>query len=307
MLKRLPGWYWTILLSIFSLGIGILAPNWMSTQTPPEPEVIIIAQNATATETLLPATPRSTRTATQTLLPPPTIEPPTATSAPSDTPTVTPSQSFIVNVTVEGIQGLPSPTVPSEEGCEPRDDWQLRHEIQTNETLTMIAERFGTNIWELSEANCLEDANVIRVGQVLRVPGDAFPVEPAVECIDYTVLQPIDNAWGISSLGQIVFNWQGPRAPRNLLRIYPPDYDFSNYNRDGFFEFTFDLRQNHTIDLIDIEDGGIWHWQVIPLNMDFVQVCPESPLWSFTKEEFVPTETATPLPTSAVGGVPTGP
>jgi LysM repeat protein len=283
MLRRLPGWYWTVLLSVFSLGIGILAPNWMNNQATPEPEVIIIAQNATATETLLPATPRSTRTATQTLLPPPTIEPPTATSAPSNTPTMTSTQPFIVNITVEGIQGLPSATAVSEEACEARDDWQLQHEIQTNETLTMIAERYGTNIWELSEGNCLDDANVIRVGQFLRVPSDTLPIAPAVDCIDYTLLQPIDGAWDIASTGNITFNWRGPRAPRNLIRIYTPDYDFSVHDPDKYFDYAFDLRQNETIDLIELEAGGTWYWQVIPLDSNFVQVCPESPLWTFNK------------------------
>jgi LysM repeat protein len=283
MLKRLPGWYWTILLSVFSLGFGLLAPSWLSNQATPEPEVIIVAQNATATETLLPATPYSTQTATLTLLPPPTIEPPTATPAASNTPTMTPSQSFIVNVTVEGIQGLPSPTVESLEACEPRDDWKLEHEVQTNETLSMIADYFGTTIRALAEGNCLEDVNVIRVGQFLHVPGDAFPVVPAVECTEYTLLQPIDDAWDIPATGQIIFNWRGPRAPRNLVRIYPPDYDFSEHNPDKYFDYAFDLRQNEAIDLIELEAGGTWFWQVFPLDSNFVQVCPESPRWSFNK------------------------
>lgn len=304
MLKRLPGWYWTLLLSLFSLGVGILAPNFLSSQTPdPEPEVIIIAQNATATETLLPATPRSTRTATATLLAPPTLEAPTETAQASATATETPSQSFVVNVTVEGIQGLPSATVENVEECEPREDWHLQYEVQVNETLTMIAEQFGTNVWEMADANCMEDPDVIRVGEFLRVPGDAFPVVPEVECIEYTLLQPIYGAWKIPEIGQITFNWIGPKARRNLVRLYPPDFDFSNPNPDNWIEYTFDLRQNESIDAEDIETGGDWHWQVIPLNYDFVQICPESPLWLFNKVQ-LPTETPTPTsdPNASIGG-----
>lgn len=298
MLKRLPGWYWTILLSVFSLAIGLLAPSFLSNQTPsPEPEVIIIAQNSTEipTETLLPATPYSSRTPTATLLPPPTLEPPTPTAQASLTPSLTPTQSFIVNVTVEGIQGLPSPTTESDEACEPREDWQLEYEVQVNETLTMIAERFGTNIWALAEGNCMENPDVIRVGEKLRVPGEAFPVVPEVECIEYTLLQPIQGAWKVPEIGQITFNWQGPRARRNLVRLYPPDFNFSDPNPDEWIEYTFDLRQNITIDATDIEAGGDWHWQVYPLNYDFVQICPESPLWLFNKVQ-LPTETPTLTP-----------
>ena len=291
MLKRLPGWYWTILLSVFSLAVGLIAPTFLSNQSPsPEPEVIIIAQASTATETLLPATPRSTRTPTPTLLPPPTLEPPTATAQASLTPTETPTQSFIVNVTVEGIQGLPLPSTVPDESCEPRKDWQLQYEVQKNETLTMIAERFGTDVWTLAEGNCMPDPDVIRVGEVLRVPGESFPVVPEVECTDYILLQPIYGAWQVPINGQITFNWQGPRARRNLLRLYPPDFDFNNPDSDKWIEYTFDLRQNHTVDAYELEQGGNWHWQVYPLNYDFVQVCPESPLWLFNKVE----PTATP-------------
>ncbi|MEM9952198.1 MAG: LysM peptidoglycan-binding domain-containing protein [Chloroflexota bacterium] len=285
MLKRLPGWYWTILLSLFSLGIGLLAPSWFfngADDQSPIPEEVI-AQQSTPTETLLPVTPLSTPT-DRALRPPPTFEPPTATPRPTDEPTATATQPITVNVTVEGIRGLPSPTLPPDETCEIREDWTLTYEVQLNETLTMIANRFGTSVFELSAGNCLTDANVIVAGQRLQVPGDSMPVEPAVVCDGYTLLQPIDNAHGIPSTGQQTFNWRGPRAPRNLLRIYPPDYDFDEApDPDEWFDYTFDLRQNETIDLIELEAGGTWFWQVIPLDENFVQICPESPVWRFNK------------------------
>ena len=288
MLKRIPGWYWTILLSLFALGLGLLAPTWVfngANDLPPEPQPEqIIAQNATATETLLPVTPLSSPTPRSTLRPPPTLEPPTPTAQPTNPPTATATQAIVVNVTVEGLQGLPSPTVPVADVCEVRSDWVLTHEVQVNETLTMIADRFGTNIYELTEGNCLDDANVIASGQVLRVPGDAMPVVPEVVCEDFILLQPINDAYDVPATGTITFNWRGPRAPRYLLRIYPPDYDFDEApDPDEWFDYAFDLRQNHSLDLATLEAGGLWSWQVIPLNSDFVQVCPESPLWTFGK------------------------
>jgi len=284
MLKRLPGWYWTILLSFFALGIGLLAPTLLpngANDTPPEQ---IIAQAATATETLLPSTPLSSPTPRSTLRPAPTIEPPTPTLFPTDEPTATATQPIVVNVTVEGLQGLPSPTVPPDESCEVRSDWTLTYEVQLNETLTMIADRFGTNIYQLAEGNCLEDANVITAGQRLQVPGDSMPVQPAVVCEEFILLQPIDDAYDVPSTGTITFNWRGPRAPRNLIRVYAPDYDFDEEpDPDEWFDYTFDLRQNHTVDLLEFEAGGTWFWQVIPLDSNFVQVCPGSPIWTFNK------------------------
>lgn len=286
MLKRIPGWYWTILLCLFALGIGLLAPTWVfngANDTAPQPEQII-AQNATATETLLPATPLSTLTPRSTLRPAPTLEPPTPTALPTDLPTATATQPIVVNVTVEGIRGLPTATVESEEVCEVRSDWTLTVEVQVNETLTMIANRFNTSVFELAEGNCLDDVNVIVSGQRLRVPGDAMPAVPEVVCEEFVLLQPINDAYDVPATGTITFNWRGPRAPRYLLRIYAPDYDFDEApDPDEWFDYTFDLRQNHTVDLITLEAGGRWYWQAIPLNSDFVQVCPGSPIWSFNK------------------------
>lgn len=286
MLKYLPGWFWTIVLSLFALGLGLLAPTWFfngADDATPEAEQII-AQASTATETLLPVTPLSTPTPRSTLRPPPTFEPATATTLPTDEPTATATQAIVVNVTVEGIRGLPSPTIAADESCEVRSDWTLTYEVQVNETLTMIANRFGTNVFALAEGNCLENVNVIVAGQRLNVPGDAIPAQPAVVCEEFILLQPIDNAYDVPSTGTITFNWRGARAPRNLLRIYAPDYDFNEApDPDEWFDYTFDLRQNHTVDLIELEAGGTWFWQVIPLDSDFVQVCPGSPIWRFNK------------------------
>jgi LysM repeat protein len=217
---------------------------------------------------------------------------------------VTPTQSFTVNVTLEGIQGLPTATLlPEEAACEPREDWSLEYQVQDNETVSSISNKFGTNAWTLADANCLEDANVIRTGQTLLVPGDSMPVEPAIDCsVAFEVLQPIENAWGIESEGSIVFNWRGPRAPRYLLRLYPPDYDFSVNKPDDYIDITFDRRQNQTLDLTDIPDGGLWHWEVRPLDENFAQACPGSPLWSFTKEQYI-APTATPTFESVQPGI----
>src|SRR5688572_2568671 len=142
MLKRLPGWYWTILLSLFALGLGLLAPTWLMNGADEAPEQIIAqvsTETATASETLPPRTPFASRTPTRTLLPPPPFEPPTATAQASNTPNPTATQPLVINVTIEGIIGLPSPTLTPDSACQTREDWTLEYTVQTNETLTMTA------------------------------------------------------------------------------------------------------------------------------------------------------------------------
>lgn len=326
----IPGWLITLVLVLFALGVGLMLPNWienfpLSDELTQEPEEIIVAQvattTATASETLLPATPFSTRTPTLTLRPPPTLELPTNTPPPSPSPTITPTQGVFVDVTVEGIQGLPSPTTTAGEACEKRDDWRLEYEVQTNDTLTTIAQRFNTNIYELAEGNCLDDPDNIIVGQRLLVPGDALP--QASICNEaWEVVTPLNFAWGIENAGQIVFNWRGPHGERNLVRIYPPGFfDADNIDTDNddddanddddidMLERTVDLRQNQTWNLSEMPAGGEYQWQVVPLNLNFQQICPESPLWTFHKDELPPTATTDPNLTggSTTGGIPGSP
>ena len=326
----IPGWVLTLVLVLLALGVGLMLPNWvedfpLSDDITPEPEQILVAQvnSPTPSETLLPATPLSTSTATVTLRPPPTLEQPTSTPPPSAIPSITPTQAVLVNVTVEGIQGLPTPTTTPGDECEKRDDWQLEYEVQTNDTLTSIAQAFGTNIYALAEGNCLTDPNNIVTGQRILVPGDAFP-EISICNTPWEVVTPLNYAWGVPNSGQVVFNWRGPEADRNLVRIYPPGFfDADNVDTDNddddenddddvdMLERTVDLRQNQTWDLSDMPDGGEYQWEVVPLNLNFQQICPESPRWIFHKFELEPTETpdTSATGTGATGGVtvPTSP
>jgi LysM repeat protein len=245
----------------------------------------------TPAETIPPSTPLPTLTASRTLLPPPTFEPPTLTPLPSTTPSPTLSPTFDTNISIPGLNGAETPTTSSTPGCVPREDWHLTYTVQAGDSVARIAERYGTYISDLAQGNCLADPDFITLGQVLRVPGESQPVVPAVECVGYELLTPMDSTMAVSGSGQLVFNWHGPRAPRNLIRVTRPNG--SRYER------VIELRQNETMDLADIPDGGTYTWQVFPLDFYFVQVCPESPVWTFTKE-WAPT--ATPTTAGMSGG-----
>lgn len=89
--------------------------------------------------------------------------------APSPTPTVT-------------LTATPTPTrqqTADDEvtACVPQTNW-MTYVVVAGDTLGAIARRAGTSATELARANCLADANTIRVGQVLRVPALLPPVTP---------------------------------------------------------------------------------------------------------------------------------
>jgi LysM repeat protein len=243
----------------------------------------LVAQDSTpsatipATETIPPYTPLPSLTPSQTLRPPPTFEPSTATSAPSLTPTITPTSTVDLSISIPGLRGAETPTPTSTAGCEPRKDWKLRYTVVRDDALAKIAERYNTTVDELAAGNCLTDINLIRMGQELRVPGDVQPLQPQYECIAWEVLTPINGTLAIVGDGNLTFNWHGPRAPHNLIRIIRPD--------TSKIEFVTDLRQNETITLIDnLPAAGTYTWYVYPLDENYVQIpCHEGGPWTFTK------------------------
>ncbi len=145
---------------------------------------------------------------------------------------------------------------------------------------------------DLVEGNCLTDKNLIVVGQVLRVPGDSQPVVDAVECVDWEVMTPFNGSVTVPADGTITFNWRGPAAPINLIRIYRPD--------GSIYERVIELRQNETIKLNDfLAQAGTYTWYVFPLDSGFQQIsCREGGPWTFTKPL-----SATITPTPASGGL----
>lgn len=259
----------------------------------PIQQPIYLQNPATATETIPPSTPLPSLTPSRTLLPPPTFEPPTQTPQPSATPTITPTATLNLGASVDGIRGLETPTPSGTPGCEPRKDWTLTYTVQFNDALARIAEKYGTYISELAAANCISDPNVISLGQVLRVPGDAPPPEQVYDC-NWTLLIPQSGTLAIPGDGTLSFAWRGPRAARNLIRIHKPN--------GGTYEVVVELRQNEEISLSNIPDAGTYTWYVYPLDSNFQQInCPEGGPWTFTKAQML-----TPTPTLAGGGLPTG-
>ncbi|MDR7414924.1 MAG: LysM peptidoglycan-binding domain-containing protein [Armatimonadota bacterium] len=68
--------------------------------------------------------------------------------------------------------------------------------VQPGDTLTRIAARYGVSVRDLVEANGLEDPDVLRPGQVLRIPGRAD--EEAVQREEVYEVQPGDTLWRLA-------------------------------------------------------------------------------------------------------------
>ena len=248
------------------------APRTANGQSPATNTSVVIAQAATTTNTLSPAT---SPTSASTLRPAPTFEPPTSTPLPLPTLQLMASPTLGINVDLPELHGLETPT-PTVESCEPRKEWLLIYTVREGDAIARIAQTYGTYAADLALGNCLSDANVIRVGQTLRVPGDAHPVTPEWMCAPWEVLTPIDHAFDIAENGQLTFNWRGSAGRRNLIRVF-------DANGALFWERTVDLRQNESINLgAEAFEPGNYSWQIYPLDMNFQQIpCTESPTWHF--------------------------
>ncbi|MEP7293603.1 MAG: LysM peptidoglycan-binding domain-containing protein [Chloroflexota bacterium] len=291
-----------IVLMMVCIGVGFLLsrvnpsllPVRQETTATPLESSPTPGASLTATETIPPNTPLATLTPSRTLIPPPTFEPPTLTLFPSSTPLPSATATLLSGVSIPGLRGAETPTPSTTPGCVPDEDWHLTYTVQAGDAIASIAAKYGTYTNDLVQGNCLSDPNLITIGQVLRVPGDAQPVVPAVECLPFELLTPVSGTLSIPGEGTMTFNWRGSRAPRNLIRLYKPN--------GQTYEIVLELRQNETIDLAVIPDAGTYTWYVYPLDFNFVQVCPEGGPWTFTKAQ-----APTPTPTlEGSSGLPSG-
>jgi LysM repeat protein len=66
----------------------------------------------------------------------------------------------------------PAPAPPPPEGSPPASG---QYTVQSGDTLAAIARRYGVSLTDLIVANNIENPNLIRVGQVLTIPGAAAP------------------------------------------------------------------------------------------------------------------------------------
>lgn len=276
----------TRLVILLSLTMLLACACNLATNQEPREEVLAQATDPLAESTastdddlpddvIPPSTPLPTLTPSRTLLPPPTFEPPTLTPFPTNTPQPTATATRDTAYSIEGLHGLETPTPSPTYACSPREDWGRTYTIQPGDYLFNLAQRFNTTVAEIAAANCLRDINILSVGTVLRVPGSAGG--SGIECVPWEVLTPMNGTFAVSGTGQLTFNWRGPRAPRNLIRIHKPD--------GGVYERVVELRQNESIDLADLPLGGTYTWYVYPLDNYFQQIeCLEGGPWTFTKE-----------------------
>lgn len=78
------------------------------------------------------------------------------------------------------VEVTPEPTEePTEEviirgTCQPRTDWTNTYTVQPGDALSEIAARFNMTAGTLAAANCIQNPDIISVGQVLRIPA---PIE----------------------------------------------------------------------------------------------------------------------------------
>ena len=75
--------------------------------------------------------------------------------------------------------------------CFLRTDWPIVV-VKAGDTLLRIAQRVGSNVTELAYANCLYNADLVYVGQRLRVP--RLPVTPPPQQVTLRIIIPAENA-----------------------------------------------------------------------------------------------------------------
>ncbi len=102
--------------------------------------------------------------------------------------------------------------------CPIPTDWTDSYEVQSGESLTIIAQKANVTVEDLQTANCLENPNNIQVGIILRVPLNSIqPTEPAQTYTPSAVFFRADKflivegecttlRWDIQNIRQLTLN-----------------------------------------------------------------------------------------------------
>ncbi len=154
-------------------------------------------------------TPRpATATYTPTFTPTPSRTPtPTITPIPSDTPVPTASDTPAPVTPTGTATTAPSPSPAATEAVPtPSEPAAQTYTVEAGDTLFDIAARFGVSVEELTAANGMTDARVIRPGQVLVIPvpgATSRPASAAPTAQTYTVkagetLSEIASRFGVT-------------------------------------------------------------------------------------------------------------
>jgi len=90
--------------------------------------------------------------------------------------------------------GTPPATTTPNVDCPAPANWTDNYTVQSGDTLTTIADKANITVQDLQTANCIDNANSIRVGLVLRVPANAIaPTQPAQTFTPSAVFFRADN------------------------------------------------------------------------------------------------------------------
>jgi LysM repeat protein len=128
---------------------------------------------------------------------------PNSTAPPTPLPTATPKQSTAAQ------------TVNITSNCKVRTDWYV-YTVVVGDTLAILAEQTGTTVEGLRLANCLNNSNLIYVGQRLYVPVmpvDQAPDPASIKLLGKVTVSPTvgtDSGWLLLQPGSLVtLSWQG--------------------------------------------------------------------------------------------------
>jgi LysM repeat protein len=79
----------------------------------------------------------------------------------------------------KALAASPTPTPPATVGVEnpsPVEPSGTRsHVVAKGETLTQIAKQYGVTVEEIQQANKIQDAKKLQIGQTIKIPGSASP------------------------------------------------------------------------------------------------------------------------------------
>lgn len=207
---------------------------------------------------------------------------PTQTPVPLPTQTVSPTPATPLEPT-----STPSPTpTPTPAG-------PIEYAIQPDETLSVIADRFGVSVADIVEFNGLPDAEMVFAGQLIEIPTDPSQLKERREA------EPVpDTAIVIPSDGLNVRD--APSSTDGTVKYVAPG--------GTQLDLTGVVQVVEGATWYEVDDGNWVHGDYLELGVSVSEPVSATPTATDAPAETAspsPAETATPVPTGAASPTPT--
>jgi LysM repeat protein len=213
-----------------------------------------------------------------------------------------PTNTPLIAPTVFVPTRTPIPTSVNSTACVPNTTWAFTYAVVRGDTLSNIARRANVTLNQLAQANCLQNVNIINVGQVLRVPNNlsavVVPLTPTftavlttngqrivsftsnILTVDANSNAPLTLSWEAVGGAYVALDWKDRNGVQTMIRNLPLRGTFNINTKDitvssaNLLEIRLTVWNSNNTPVYQVGSSSeqLGRWLQIPVTSSLLQI-----------------------------------